>query len=113
MRRFLVVLALMITVSATPLRLLEAAHDLANTIAELGGESVIEITDGGVGDDSDATLLVRSASVAAALDWVSLPYHSPWISLVEDDGSTARSHPSGPRAPSVPRRLALLQRLLC
>ena len=49
-------LSLIAAVSATPLRLAEAAHDFAASVAELGADGVLGAPDGGVGDDSDATI---------------------------------------------------------
>jgi hypothetical protein len=54
-------LCLIAALSGTPLRQAEAASDFARTHAELQGGQTIEEIDGGVGDDSGAT--IRSASV--------------------------------------------------
>jgi hypothetical protein len=56
LRRPMMLLSLIAALSATPLRLAESAHDFACSLAKLDVGDVIEIPDGGVGDDSDATI---------------------------------------------------------
>jgi hypothetical protein len=65
-RRLSFLLSLIAALSATPLRQAEAAHDLACSLAELVGGDTIEETDGGIGDDSDATILSKMS--LASLD---------------------------------------------
>jgi hypothetical protein len=48
---------LIAALSGTPLRQVEAADDFARSHAEAGQGHVIEMIDGGVGDDSGATIL--------------------------------------------------------
>jgi hypothetical protein len=50
-------IGLIAALSGTPLRQAEAASDFARSLAELGEGQVIEMLDGGVGDDSGATIL--------------------------------------------------------
>ena len=50
-------LCLIAALSGTPLRQAEAANDFARSIGELGQEDVIETVDGGVGDDTEASIL--------------------------------------------------------
>jgi hypothetical protein len=50
-------LCLIAALSGTPLRQAEAASDFARSHSEIGQGHVIGITDGGVGDDSGATIL--------------------------------------------------------
>src|SRR4051794_30591910 len=49
-------MALIAALSGTPLRQVEAASDLARSIAELGDGNIAEETDGGVGDDAHVAL---------------------------------------------------------
>ncbi|MCA1685337.1 MAG: hypothetical protein LC745_05015 [Planctomycetia bacterium] len=56
MSRLMFLLSLIAALSGTPLRQTEAAHDFAGSVAELGCGDVIEVADGGVGDDSGDTI---------------------------------------------------------
>lgn len=56
MRRLLFLLSLIAALTGTPLRQAEAAHDFVCSLAELDGGDIIEEIDGGVGDDSGATI---------------------------------------------------------
>ena len=109
MRRSLFVLSLLAAFSATPLRLVEAAHDLACTIAELDDGSVIEPTDGGVGDDSDATIKANPTDAPMALPVAAV---SPRDLFPVAPASQILRRPADPppRPPSSHvRRLAMLQ----
>jgi hypothetical protein len=53
----MVVVCLVAALSGIPLRQAEAASDFMRSVAELGEEPGIEVVDGGVGDDSGATVL--------------------------------------------------------
>jgi hypothetical protein len=50
-------LCLIAALSGTPLRQAEAADDFARSISELGQGGVIETLDGGVGDDTELSIL--------------------------------------------------------
>ncbi|MDR3639674.1 MAG: hypothetical protein P4L84_38090 [Isosphaeraceae bacterium] len=50
-------MCLIAALAGTPLRQAEAADDLASSLAELAGGHVVEMIDGGVGDDSGETVL--------------------------------------------------------
>ena len=50
-------LCLIAALSGTPLRQAEAADDFARSIAEFGQGDVIQTIDGGVGDDTEASIL--------------------------------------------------------
>jgi hypothetical protein len=60
-------LSLIAALAGTPLRQAEAAHDLACSLAELDGRDVLEEIDGGVGDDSDATIKSETAHASVIL----------------------------------------------
>src|SRR4051794_37133702 len=57
-------LSLIVALAGTPLRLAEAASDLARSLEEAGDGWNIEEVDGGVGDDSGATLRADVAHVS-------------------------------------------------
>ena len=107
----MLLLGLLAAFSGTPLRLVEAAHDLAHAIAELELEvgSDIEPTDGGVGDDSDATIKANPAHVPFA--WM-FALELPRPSSLAPPARPIPHRPADPppRPPSShSRRLALLQ----
>ena len=52
----MLILSLIVILAGTPLRLAEAASDLAQSLSESAHESSIEVTDGGVGDDSGVSI---------------------------------------------------------
>src|SRR5438045_1551986 len=56
MRRWMFLLSLTAVLAGTPLRLLEAADDFARSLAENDQDVNLEQVDGGVGDDSGATI---------------------------------------------------------
>ena len=106
------VLSLIAAVAGTPLRLAEAAHDMASSVAELGG-GALEAPDGGVGDDSGR----RSRRISRA------PQQNDMRDIAPADASSApglrgfivqrRADQSARSASGVPRRLAQLQWFLC
>jgi hypothetical protein len=57
----MLVLCLVAALSGTPLRQAEAAGDLARALGELEQGQVIEIVDGGVGDDTNVSILKAGA----------------------------------------------------
>ena len=114
MRRLMFALSLIAILTATPLRLAEAAEDLARSLAELGNGVNLEEVDGGVGDDSGATIkadVVDGVSSFGSVDWLAeLPGPAcsvvPRVILRPDD---SRADPTTNSA----RRRAWLQRFLC
>jgi hypothetical protein len=56
-RPMMFLFCLIAAVAGTPLRQAEAATDFARSHGEIGQGNVIEIIDGGVGDDSGAAIL--------------------------------------------------------
>jgi hypothetical protein len=114
LRRLMFLLSLVAALSGTPLRLAEAAHDIACTLAESGGGDVIEVPDGGVGDDSDATIkpdtihfLVIFAFAVAIVFWIFLPSLASWRVLQQRADRPPRL------IASLSQRLALLECFLC
>ena len=112
--RPLFVLTLLVAFSGTPLRLAEAADDLARGLAgpEVTGE--FEAVDGGVGDDSGESIRADPArdSIDAPSAWVAMPLISP-APLPSLDRLRSGRRPS-PHPPSgSPRRHLLLERFLC
>ncbi len=118
MKRLLSFLCLIAALTGTQLRQIEAAHDLARSVAELGSGHRIEIIDGGVGDDSGETVVHAGAAdhVAGATFLPADPegLSPPLRPAPSDSGPGDRSrddrttsHPAG----SV-RRHAWLQRFL-
>jgi len=114
MRRPLFLLSLIAALSATPMRLAEAAHDFARAVAELSGGAGIEVPDGGVGDDSGATIRAANThapDLAAQADpsqGTVSPAHTPPCRPLKRAAAVALLSPA-----SLPRRLAWLQRFLC
>jgi hypothetical protein len=113
-RRPMFLLSLIVVLAATPLRLAEAAADLARSLEETGDGWNIEEVDGGVGDDSGATIkadvahapdaLATAETTLATLGWMAV---RPMIARFAD-GPPARA-PAG----SSPRKCALLQCFRC
>jgi len=108
------VLSLIAALAGTPLRMAEAADDFACSVAETGGGGVMEVPDGGVGDDSDATIKAEttnapdtntSAIILPGGICPTLPPSWPVLKRREDP-------PSRPVA-ELPQRLAQLQSFLC
>ena len=114
MRRFMVLLSLTAAFAGTPLRLTEAAGDLAHLLAELVDDGGIETIDGGVGDDSGET--IRPAP-AHALTVAGLTDIEPATFLLAEcrTGVLTRPFPSPPAASptTAQAQCALLQRFLC
>jgi hypothetical protein len=113
-RRPMLLLSLIVVLAGTPLRLAEAASDLARSLEETGGGWNIEEVDGGVGDDSGATIkadVTHAQDVMATMEIALAPLGPmaarPAIVRFVDN-SPARV-PAGPSS----RRCALLQRFLC
>jgi hypothetical protein len=112
--RLMFLLSLIAALSGTPLRQAEAADDLARSIAGLGGGHTIEVVDGGVGDDSGATIKAGGdtddSSPSLLTDGLSLPL-LPGPAPSRPHRLRREDRPS--RLPaSSGRRHALLQRYL-
>jgi len=85
-------LCLIAALSGTPLRQGEAASDFARSLAESEGGQIVEMIDGGVGDDSGATILNASgdthsapATIPASADGMVPPLVSGLSPSVTDD----------------------------
>jgi hypothetical protein len=116
----MVLLSLIVALTGTPLRLMEAAGDLARSLEELGEEGEddgwdIEQADGGVGDDSGEALradVAHAPDLAATGDLTLSPpdlmIARTWTCARRERGNPARA-PAGP--PS--RRCARLQCFRC
>src|SRR4051794_30474266 len=110
----MVLLGLIVVLAGTPLRLSEAASDLARSLEETGDGWNIEEIDGGVGDDSGATI---RADVAHAQDtteatdvppaWLGPVLAQPVLIARFTDDPPARSPANSSR------RCALLQCFQC
>lgn len=113
LRRWMLMLSLIAALAGTPSRIIEAAYDLAGTMAEMDGGGVIEITDGGVGDDHDAAIHAESAQASWMAD-VSAPLPSiePWGNP-SHRAVRRRIEARMERHQPLSRRLALLQTFLC
>jgi hypothetical protein len=111
-RSTLLPLALLAALTGTPLRQAEAAADLARSLAELDQGHVIEPVDGGVGDESDATVLKAghdAGPVLSTLPPATLDALAPTLPPPLDLAPAPDGRP--PRPPSATaRRLARLQR---
>jgi hypothetical protein len=114
LRRLMFLLSLIAALAGTPLRMAEAAHDFACSVAETGSSDVMEEPDGGVGDDSNATIKAdptnapdpnTSASILPGCPGLTLP--PSWHVLKE-----LADPPPRPVA-KLPQRLARLQSFLC
>ncbi len=104
-------LGLLAALASTPLRLVEAASDQARTIAELDGHSTIEPIDGGVGDDSDASLRADPLNLVPSIAFDTPGFLTIGSSIaLEPDRGMASSVDRPPRLRwSLRRRLAILQ----
>ncbi len=113
MRPLLFLLSLLAALSATPLRLAEAAHDFACTWAEEEEGADLEAPDDGVADDSDATIraeITQAPVSCAALDLLPVP---PSADLPPAwDAALAPEDPPPRPVASLPQRLARLQNFL-
>jgi hypothetical protein len=90
-RSVMVLLCLIAALAGTPLRQAEAAGDLARSLAELDGGSVVEEIDGGVGDDSGETILKAAGGPSGSLRALNAP--------APDDGPGMIHLPTAPRFP--------------
>jgi hypothetical protein len=114
LRRLMFLLSLVAALTGTPLRLAEAAHDIACALAESGGGDVIEVPDGRVGDDLDVAL--KSDSVLA---FVTILFAVLIVLCFFPAPRTSRRvlQRRADRPPrwiaSLPQRLALLECFLC
>jgi hypothetical protein len=106
--------SLIAALAGTPLRLAEAASDLCSFLAELDGGPEIEVPDGGVGDDSGATLKAdvlrisahgNASPIAPAGDLLAPVISKPSFDWREDLPPR--------RTGTVPEHLAHLQCFLC
>jgi hypothetical protein len=114
LRRLMFMLSLIAALAGTPLRMAEAAHDFARSVAETGCGDVMEEPDGGVGDDSDATIKAETthapdtnASASILPGCPGLPLPPSWAVLKQ-----LADPPPRPVA-KLPQRLARLQCFLC
>lgn len=113
MRRVMFLLSLIAALAATPLRLAEAAHDYADAVAESGVGGDLDAPDGGVGDDSGATIKAEktpSPSPTAVDLRRELPSHPLLLPTRRSSGRQA--DPAPPAAVERCRRLSMLQRYL-
>jgi hypothetical protein len=111
-RRLMLLVSLLAAMAATPLRQAEAASDMARGVAEGDEDHSVEPLDGGVGDDSDATIraddpadsvpVARESTHFAAACFVPESSSLRLVSLV----SIQPPRSPGPSA----RRLAILQK---
>jgi hypothetical protein len=111
----MLLLCLIAALSGTPLRQAEAADDFARSIGELGQGNVIQTIDGGVGDDTEASILKAgidthflSPTVFLAMADVQLP---PLVtaSSLSNIGDQRRTGLSGLQAASSERWFAWSQ----
>jgi hypothetical protein len=72
-RLMMFVMCLIATLSGTPLRQAEAAGDFARFVADLEGCPDIDDIDGGVGDDSGATILNARSDSQSLQPMMTLP----------------------------------------
>lgn len=110
--RVMFALSLIAVLSATPARQVEAAADLARTMAEVGEGSRCEEVDGGVGDDSlEATRGELPTDVMAELipAWSGTAPRALPDCLIPNPSCS----PVAPRDPDPPPRGADRQARLC
>jgi hypothetical protein len=109
------VLSLIAVLAGTPLRLAEAADDLARSLAETDNGVNLEQVDGGVGDDSGATIKpdVSSTTLASTFEQILLSPVTLPANLL--DGFMCASAPEMPVGglPHSGHPCARLQRFLC
>jgi hypothetical protein len=107
-------LSLIAALAGTPLRLAEAAYDMAREVAELGVGDGLEVPDGGVGDDSGATIksdITHAPVTSTCVDNVPAAFTfaaGTSRSILERPSARTARFASG-----VPRVLAQLQCFLC
>jgi hypothetical protein len=109
-------LCLIAALAGSPLRQAEAAGDLARSLAELDGGDVIEVIDGGVGDDAGESILTTGGRARAgatseppAIDHGPFPPRASTESLPPGDADSRSPHPAGPLTSDPARRYAWLQ----
>jgi hypothetical protein len=111
-RHLTLLLGLLAALASTPLRLVEAASDQSRTLAEADNDPSVETIDGGVGDDSDATIRVDPTGLSDLS-----PFAEPCFDhfVLDHRLSPIRAvEPPGDRPPrfaeTLLERLATLQR---
>jgi hypothetical protein len=108
-------LCLIAALSGTPLRQAEAADDFARSLSEMRQGQVIETIDGGIGDDSEASILKAGGDthlLAATVPMERADVHfTPLIpvSALPNMGDHRRADVSGSLPASADRRFAWLQ----
>jgi hypothetical protein len=81
-RRIGFIVCLFLSVSAGPLRLAEAAGDLARSLAEFDSEQNLEPVDGGVGDEpGDAVIVPACAELAIGIGYWAVPNLGGWTGM--------------------------------
>jgi hypothetical protein len=112
------VLSLIAALAGTPLREAEAANDFARSFGENGHGDAIETIDGGVGDDTEVTIL-KAAGNTQSLTAMNLlvmvdDQIMPSIAIisVSHTGGRRWSDPPGSLPACCGRRFAWLQRFL-
>jgi hypothetical protein len=114
-RRPMFLLSMIVVLAGTPLRLAEAAGDLARSMEETDDGWNIDEVDGGVGDDSGATIKADVAHATDVMATADETVASPgW--MVAGPGPIARGEdgpPARAAAGSSSRRCALLQCFRC
>ena len=108
------VLSLIAAFAGTPLRLAEAAHDMVCSVADLGGDDSLEMPDGGVGDDSGATIKADTTDASLKSAFSRYVPAAHFITAARSLHSREGQADLPERlASGVPRRLAQLQSFLC
>jgi hypothetical protein len=108
-------LSLIAALSGTPLRQAEEADDFTRSLRELGQGHVIETTDGGVGDDKEASILKADghthALAATILPAMADFYCAPPVSVLAlpNLGDHRRADLAGSLPTSPDRKFAWLQ----
>lgn len=107
---------LIAALTGTPLRQVEAAEDLARSLAQWAGEHVFEVVDGGVGDDAGDTVLNHGSDDFLALPALSSTLSAGWF-VPPAPAPTGAALERRSRIDQVPtaapgRRWAWLQRFL-
>jgi len=114
LRRLMFLLSLVAALTGTPLRIAETAHDIACALAESGGGDVIEVPDGGVGDDSDATIKPDSIPAFVTILFAVLLFLCFFLAPQTSWRVLQRRADRPPRLiASLSQRLALLECFLC
>lgn len=113
-RLTMLALCLIAALSGTLLRQAEAADDFARSLGELGQGHVIEIVDGGVGDDTEASILKAGGdthSLTATILVAADVHFTPLIPILSTSnlGDRRQVSLSGLLPASSGRRFAWLQ----